>query len=760
MGSFFALIALGILVYWVFASWIRRSSGTPPANSPAQSGLSGGGSAFVSVRGNQRGVDALENARAGDRLWVAPGRESKVAGGIIPGGMIYLGKSLAPIKGWQDVEPSLIDPSLPVSGSGQEPYGDTMGYWPSYCQISPKNRSAHLEWLKSGRSDPNADIGFVFLFLYGLERRLLFELMLLPELRGEAPVLISEVERLLALYGQNRSFHGYATDLLSTARILWDDKPASAREPTYDHGGGRVPAAVRVALGQLVAAGEPIPGIWALAWVIGHPETRLRTPARRCPEEFRKLFLARYVERYGSGILVKPNKTRLKIIYHPASSSFGGEVAIPVADLPDVAALSRPVRQLQEIAETAMSELEGFSRYIAKNPQKASSLEALSLLPAELALGQQTEESKRLREWIDAVLNGRAHAVVSGDEVIAHWPCAGDDRISKAELGSFVRMLETLDCGLEPDPRFGGNPVSRSQKLILFRLGADRVTSASAEYRAATLLLHLAAAVSASDGDVSEAEIRQLEEHINRSMHFGDAESRRLRAHVQSLLVEKPSLAGFSRRLEGVDSRQRRLLAEFVVAIAGADGVIDPGEVKTIIKIYKLLGFDPDQAFADIHSLQSEPRRSPAERPVTVRPAGESDPGFAIPGRPQTKVPTDSDFHLDRARVERTLADTAAVSSLLAEIFVEDENVPTTSQPALVGVSGLGARHSELLRLLDGVSELSREKFESLAEGLGLLSDGAYELINEAAFERIGRPLLEQEDPILVDLDGLEEMRQ
>ena len=30
-----------------------------------------------------------------------------------------------------------------------------------------------IEWLNGGRSDPNAPLGFVFLFFYGLEYRLL-----------------------------------------------------------------------------------------------------------------------------------------------------------------------------------------------------------------------------------------------------------------------------------------------------------------------------------------------------------------------------------------------------------------------------------------------------------------------------------------------------------------------------------------------------------------------------------------------------------
>lgn len=35
----------------------------------------------------------------------------------------------------------------------------------------------------------------------------------------DAPLLVREVERLLAIYGTNNSFHGYATNFLDFARL-------------------------------------------------------------------------------------------------------------------------------------------------------------------------------------------------------------------------------------------------------------------------------------------------------------------------------------------------------------------------------------------------------------------------------------------------------------------------------------------------------------------------------------------------------------
>jgi hypothetical protein len=43
----------------------------------------------------------------------------------------------------------------------------------------------------------------------------------------------------------------------------------------------------------------------------------------------------RYQKKFGDGITVKPNKTRLKIDYRAASPSIRGDMKIKVPDLPN-----------------------------------------------------------------------------------------------------------------------------------------------------------------------------------------------------------------------------------------------------------------------------------------------------------------------------------------------------------------------------------------------------------------------------------------
>ena len=73
------------------------------------------------------------------------------------------------VRGMLVTEPSLISVELPIG----EPImpAPPLGYYPSYRKLSPDERATYLNWLCN--VDNPIDIGYVFIFYYGLERILL-----------------------------------------------------------------------------------------------------------------------------------------------------------------------------------------------------------------------------------------------------------------------------------------------------------------------------------------------------------------------------------------------------------------------------------------------------------------------------------------------------------------------------------------------------------------------------------------------------------
>ena len=190
-----------------------------------------------------------------------------------------------------------------------------------------------------------------------------------------------------------------------------------------------------------------------------------------------------------------------------------------------------------------------------------------------------------------------------------------------------------------------------------------------------------------------------------------------------------------------------------------------------LTKIYPLLGFEADEVYSHIHAFNTASPSTPATSPVTVRPAAQTASGFAIPAPPEVddQSPETSvaqyglGFNLDVAAIQHKQAESAKVADLLGSLFEEDEPEAEVLEPASVAVSeaniaGLDALHSQLLFAIAQQSTWSREVLEAKADELGLMLDGALEVLNEAAFDACDDPLTDGDDPIAIDTDVLEQL--
>ena len=711
----------------------------------------------------------------GDRFWV-PAEERVAIAGYDVGGMVYAGTGLPPVSRQRvGIEPALLDPQLKVGRGIADRQGRFMSYWPSYSAIHPDSRTAYLEWLAGGRG-PGAYIGYVFLFFYGLERRLLADAAQSRLARSEVDVLLAEVERLKTLYKAEPSFQGYAANLLSFARYAYRPVQVEELRPPLDRiNFAETPLTVRLALGSFALQGRPIPAEWALSWLLTSPDIYLRTPAVRCPDEFRELFEQRYLETFdGAGLIVPPGKLTITAHYYPASATFSGQITLKL-DLPDVTAYPAFLRPVRDVADGVVQDLDAYSRWIGRTGG-SDGLAALALLPAELALRRRdSDEAVRLVEWIEGKLGTESSVVIGGAELFRRWPVKSVGKVTRREAEMLAGFLAQRGYGLEPDVRFGGS-LFTFLPAVLFRLpdsfgntagntaGNDSGDGPSPAYHAAAVLLHLAAALSAADGSITEQEERHLLAHLESSLHLSDAERTRLTAHLRWLLAAPPGLGGLKKRVAPLPQEQRRGIGQFLIGVAGADGHVGPEELKLLTRIYALLELDVQAVYSDVHALAS------GEEPVTVRPA-EPAARFPIPPIPQKSAPRarPPGVTLDLQKVQAKLAETEQVSSFLEEIFRQEEApsppapLPSPTQaPAGRGetasVAGLDAAHSTLLERLAEKDAWPRMEIERLADELGLLPDGALEVINEAAFALCGAPLLEGDEMIEIDRQVLQEI--
>lgn len=679
--------------------------------------------------------------------WLKKDQPFSVGKFLIPGGLLYTTLCIDPHETL--CEPSLLNTLLKISAEDVNTASPLMTYWPNYISMSTAARRGYVQWLAGGRKESGADIGYVFLFFYGLERRALVDSIDDPDAAADCADIVNEVERLLDIYGSNSSFRGYAESFLDylTCPAL-EEKLYAEPPPAISPMRAGLPMALRIALGQMAMDQHPVNAPWALAWALSDPDITRRTPAIRCLEQLERLFISEFERTYPDGIVLSLNKTRLQISYRPASKVISGP-ALDFGDLPDVTANTFNRNKLQYLLDRCSSELDAYSRFVGRYPEHALHLEGLLQLPISLWPSNIHDDLESLKARIEDDLE-----VMTLSELGKRFNSAGV--LSRPLLLAMARALESWQIGIEPDVLAGSRTPKPNDYIALFVTqpddGALRATPA---FNAASLTLDLASAVTVADGRITEDEVSLLLNQIDAWQHLSIAQRKRLKAHLGIQLQQPPGLASLKSRLDVLTTEQRKTIAHFLSSLAQADGTVSAEEVKLLERVYKVLQLDSHSLYTDLHGAATPQFTStnfgvPLDTPIpTVRP----QTGGVV-------------LNLDRiARLQR---ETEEVSALLAKVFAEEPEpeaqpaIPPTinethGNPAAI-IPGMDSDHLAFLRLLLSRPQWTRAELEDAASDMDLMLDGALEHINDQAFEYFDMPITEGEEPVEINTDILEKL--
>jgi uncharacterized tellurite resistance protein B-like protein len=703
---------------------------------PAEAGTIPRFSISISVGDPAPSETPADSAVRATESWVPAGRRTTVGRLEVPGGMIYVGKRLRSVNG-STVEPALIDPAQPVSVGEADCHVRMLNYWSSYSYASPEARASYLQWLSTGRKDSAADIGYVFLYFYGLERRVLADAKADPVAQAEVPAIIEEVRRLRSIYGHSGSFNRYSGEFLDFVEATQsmnvagsdDEEPPPLTRYQLTFG-------LRRKLGQLAKARKPLPANWAYTWYHNDLRTRLPAAAERCPEYMARLFALEYERELGQGLVLPTNKTRLKLTYRPASSSFGGSLVQSV-DLPDVSVLTTNYATLDGIAVKCFQQLDAYSRFVGRNRAEKDNFEGIVLLPVSLWPAN----------W-QAITTDLAKSTAGGDASVTTLSDLLGRFGQRTALPRLIyvgwcRSLASAGIGLEPDPRFGGEVPELEDTVAVF--SSDGTEHVSEGFGLAALLLRLSAAVAAADGDFSDAEMKLLREEIDGNAALKQEDRRRLLARLMRFRLEAPGLTGLKPTIQQLNADARTKVTDFLLSLIYTDRTVAPAEVKVMEKIYSLFGLEANALYTRLHELSAGAKPAPA-------PAGQAT----------------GPLQLNAAKIQQLRAASDDVTKRLAEIFDAEhaamvdaekkeaaESEPaTTNAPTLLD---LDAAHADLLTLLLTRTQWTRAEFEEVCGDKGLMPDGAIERINDAAFTKFDQAIIEGNDPIEVAVQLLEE---
>ena len=181
-----------------------------------------------------------------------------------------------------------------------------------------------------------------------------------------------------------------------------------------------------------------------------YPGTATRPVQTRCPGEFRRLFLHRYRERFGDGLVVDHHHRPVRLPYSAASHGLRG-VAWEQHSVPDVLIDETASQHLIALVRSVTDELEAFSSYLGSHPEDRTSAAAVVVAPGALAPGEDSPTG-RLVDWARRRLGRDASVIADSADIVRLWP--DGDSMTAADVVACAQLLERHGIGLEPDPRW------------------------------------------------------------------------------------------------------------------------------------------------------------------------------------------------------------------------------------------------------------------------------------------------------------------
>lgn len=697
-------------------------------------------------------IPSLRTGRGKSKLtWYAHGQSVIHAGLLIEDGMIYTSQRTLAWPG----EPSAIITSLSVGRIAAHPL-ENFGYYPSYDRISEGQRRCYLEWLCAGRRDVDPaqrSLGYVFIFFYGLERRVLLD-------RDRDPALLEEVLRLLQHYGtahKSRSLRTYFLQFLHFAgwqlgteiyRELWPQLLALDGDRPDEDG-------LRFVLANLHQRGETLGWEVAYRLALANQESRRSTVVMRAQEKFLALFEQRFNEQFPGGLRVEAAKQEAFVQYRSAS---GAMVQMTYEHrqenpfelrIPNIAGLHRQFQALPAIWNSCVDDLSGYSRALkSKRQGQDAALAAWQSLPPELRKIEDHPLKSAFTELLTSAPLEGDYTFVPTAMLATLAGVPERAKLTAAHSREVAELADGLGWQLAPDPRITGLPLAWNQELALY--GAISGQSKTGGLSGPVRLLYLAVTLAAADGVIEPQELDAFYQLIAPQVVCEDdwhpirATEASLRRDANVALRSLPQMS----KLIPVDSRQ--FVLRLMAHIAAADGEVSLDELKVLRRIARSFELNPD-------SVEKLLREDEAFREVTVaRPERGRTRGEAIPAR-QLQAPTV--FALNQDRIKALTQETQEIISLLSVVMTEPEEapcfpssaLPRQANPASVEwLEGMEPRYHAAVLSLVRHDEITTNDFDCIATDHHLMPDDLLNAVNTWADEALGDFLLERGENVRI----------
>ena len=600
---------------------------------------------------------------------------------------------------------------------------DELGYWPNYNRLTKEQQGFYIKWL-SDNKPIISDLGYAYIYYYGLEYRALNEKKDLKEILFEIIELIKKFPRLN--YGYNlASYLIFSINDYSDNEITLLINFIENHEDYYKYNKLRNSLLYKLDKDYF---NKNVKFTYA-----DFDEDNVNGLSGRKGEIY-KYYFAKAIENLEHSEIYNIRQKTYK--YYMAM--YGEMHSIVYNQIV-------PADKIRRIRLQAIKEIKGIAQNIKKFDSSADPLtevEKLAYLPP------------KLREHINYSINNfdfGEKAISDVGTIAENLGFKIQDKATLRQSTLIADACKALGYEIEPNVNIDKKPYKKDTLVSIYKSQSPEKSS-PIEYQIASLFTDIGYQIALEDNELLQVEITYIENYIKKEFNLSPSERYRLQMRGDLLVHTKEinTSETIKKLIKMLDDSGRETIAQYIISVAMADGIVKDSELKILQKIFKQLEFSEDY----LNSTLSELINNSDEVVTVEKGTSVKKKGSKIPTEIETNEKVE--LKLDTEKLEKIKINTSEIHNVLQEIFADEQAEVLKSEP----VETILPENDDNAEIESGLQSIvniiiekenwTRNELLNVIQNKGKMLSSAIDEINEWSEEEYGDFLVEEDNDIYI----------
>ena len=629
--------------------------------------------------------------------------------------------------------PHLILTKLPVSHVS---CSVNLGYWPSYSGLEENERGIYLKWLQEGKTNPEINIGFVFIYFYGLEYRAISE-------EKDLNDILFEVMRLYEIYAdKSGSFSSYSLKFIQY--LIFKIKNFSEEEKNR-----LIEFINKIELSYYFDKAS------IFTCLLNDFEIQKDDVYKvaNCSRELQyahstnynsvnvfQLYFTKLIENEIQFVELKNNET---YEYRTASSlMINAKVKYNKVSISN---------NIKELWNKAYADLNKFVHTTQRKKadgtsQKLTKVERYNYLP--FLLKEHFPHPKE--KDITKLLKDNKSKIETVSKLVNIMGLPYEEKISLKQSKTLAESYNSAGYLVEPDARIINKCYKTDDKVIIYK--PSEIVNFEEynfeNYSTASIFTDLGLKVSVADNNICDKEIKYILDFVTEKFDIDEITQERLMHRILLAREQDINISGLLKKItENAAIEDIQSLGKYFVCIATSDGVLLAEELEVVKKYFKQMRLTEEY----LESLLTE--FTSIDTPILIKESESVAKSGSIIPKPTESISDEVQINkaiiLDKEKISDILADTSNVQRVLHNIFSAENKaeciVEEPDEVEVVDENYLESNYIDFINFLLEKSEWAEFELLGICQSLGLMLNSAIDKINEWTDENFGDFLIEED---------------